>query len=102
MTPALMVLITAVLGWLIWRDALPLLARLVAVHERRHAAPRSAESTTMPDHLYAQANALGAEWARDDMLSAMREAYGECGDWTIVASRFADGGREVDHMRIAS
>lgn len=101
MTPAFFVVIAATLGWLIWRDALPLLTRLVAVHERRHAAPRSTESQVMPDHLYALANAQGAEWARDDMLSAMREAYGECGDWTIVAARFADGGRTVDHMRIA-
>lgn len=101
MTLPLSVLMVSVLAWLVWRDALPLLTRLVSVHERRHAAPRSTEGQAMPDHLYALANAQGAEWARDDMLSAMREAYGECGDWSIVASRFADGGRTVDHMRIA-
>lgn len=100
--PALVMLIAAGLVLLVWRDALPLLTRLVAVHERRYAPPRPTESEAMPDHLYALANAQGAEWARDDMLAAMREAYSECGDWTIVASRFADGGREVDHMRIVA
>lgn len=93
--------IAAVLGWLIWRDALPLLARLVAVVERRYAPLRQTESVPMPDHLFALANAQGAEWARDDMLSAMREAYGECGDWTIVAARFADGGTVNSSQRIA-
>lgn len=101
MSAALVVLIAAVLGWLIWRDALPLLTRLVAVHERRYAAPAQQLGDAMPDHLYALANAQGAEWARDDMLAAMREKYSECGDWTIVAAAFADGGTVISSQRIA-
>lgn len=85
---ALLVGATLLSGTYLWRDVLPLLDRLVAVQERRYAVPVQMPSEPMPAHLEQAAMAWDSEQARDDTLTAMREAYAELGDWSLVASRF--------------
>jgi len=78
----------AALSYAVYRFA-PLADRWLAVHERTHAPlVNTAKSEPMPAHLVQAASAQDSEWARDDVLSAMRESYAELGDWTLVASRF--------------
>jgi hypothetical protein len=77
------------LALLVWRDALPLLQRLVAVHERRHAVPAQGKALEpMPSDLHDLADGLEGEWARDETKAAMTESYHELGDWTLVRARY--------------
>lgn len=85
---ALLVGATVVSGRALWRDVLPLLDRLVAVQEHRYARPEQKAADPMPAHLEQAAMQWDSEQARDDTLTAMREAYAECGDWSLVADRF--------------
>ena len=91
-----MILLSVVLvvgaGALLWRDAKPMLLRLLAVHESRYLRPEGKAAEPMPAHLEQMAMAWDSEQARDDTLTAMRESYAELGDWTLVASRFSDLG----------
>ena len=86
----LIVAVALVMGTalLVWKDVLPLVARLVVVHEARHTSPSSVAAEPMPDDLYGLAQSLAGEWARDDTIAAMREAYAETGDWSLVRSKF--------------
>lgn len=94
------VVLVSALAFRVWTDVLPLLDRLVTVHESRHAR-LSEPQEPMPQHLVTLAQAQGSEWATDDLIAAMQEAYAETKDWTKVASQFTDAGRDVTHMRIA-
>ncbi|MGN6205979.1 hypothetical protein [Humibacter sp.] len=89
LTVALLVGAALLSGSYLWRDILPLLDRLVAVQERRYVPVQEKAAEPMPAHLEQAAMAWGTEQARDDTLTAMREAYAELGDWTLVASRFS-------------
>jgi hypothetical protein len=82
-----LVLVLAALGTF-WRDVRPLVVRLVVVHERRYTMPQQKPAEPMPAHLEQMAMAWGSEFARDDALTAMREAYDELGDWSLVAARY--------------
>lgn len=86
------VTVMAGLGYLAWRDALPLLERLLVVHERRYAVQptTNAVSEPMPADLIAAARAHAGEWAQDDVMASMRESFAELGDWTMVRARFSD------------
>lgn len=81
-------------GALLWREVKPMLDRLLVVHEQRYLRPAQAPAEPMPRHLEQLAMQWDSEQAREDTLTAMRESYAELGDWTLVASRFADFGSQ--------
>ena len=88
-----LVLVLAALG-AFWRDAKPMLLRLLVVHEQRYGKLVQKPAEPMPAHLEQMAMGWDSEQARDDTLTAMREAYAELGDWSMVAARFPTFGGE--------
>lgn len=91
----------AVAMLVMWWSFLPFVARVVAVIERKYGPPTAATpDAPMPMGLIQMAKSQGAEWAAEDMIAAMRESYAECHDWSVVASLFADAGRDVTSQRM--
>lgn len=75
----------------LWRDARPLIERVLAISERRVQTERDAvilptqlDEVPMPRDLVEWAMQEEMEWAQRDMLQTMRELYTKHGDWEKV------------------
>ena len=91
-----LVIVGAVL--LLWRDMKPLLLRRVAIAELRASIenervaverlaitkPVLKDADPMPQEFIEWAMQEASEWAREDMLTRMRELYARLGDWKKV------------------
>jgi hypothetical protein len=93
-------LVIVVAVYLLWRDAKPLLLRRVAIAEKRASIedervaierlalikPVVKDEDPMPPEFVQWAMQEASEWAREDMLTRMRELYARLGDWQKVRS----------------
>jgi hypothetical protein len=68
----------------------PFAERVVALRERAAefvANPPRQEATSIPPDLFAMSQAYTEPWAREQALQAIRELYGELGNWDLVRVR---------------
>lgn len=82
---ALAAVIWACVACLVWWDVLPLLTRLVAVHERRYPVPDLIPAALAPEPLPPDLESLAMgeseEWARDNVRERAWELFRMTKNW---------------------
>ena len=86
---ALAVALVCVTVLVLWREAKPLLERLIAVHEARYLPPVKADEPVVevPADIEQMASRWEGEWAQASVVGRARELYAETSDWDTVRQR---------------